>query len=344
LAQASVQAYSFPGKKMAGLTAMLHVFALLPWCGIAATLHSEDRSGIIRSEVSSRRVNLNAHGDIIKASGAAEVIQTLRGATCNIDFLMGQEKKNNCTTLGGGGGGGNSSGGNGTLLELANGTAPESGGGGGGAPVYPQPTAHTLLIDRGQCRDAAAIMNGKVQNATLFAKTYDEQDFVPKGCFQDACDPPGENAWDKVCFFYNANGDWPRSIASGTPICTRPKLLNGTKDTDGASCVDAYKVIDDDAVCKSAALCLGYEIAPKEEYSIGNFNASEHLDRPRGCFINEKNGYVYYNDYDPTIIPQRATVKVTGIPLCIVESVETVGPADPNANSTTGGGSANATK
>merc|ERR1719449_264935 len=88
--------------------------------------------------------------------------------------------------------------------------------------------------------------------------------------------------------------------------------MMGTKNTLN-SCPTGYKIVDDEDYCKSTATCLS--ISQGSDFRIGEVNASKHLEYPRGCFVDNDNGKVYYNG--PNSMGDGKDVK--GTPICVVE-------------------------
>merc|ERR1719213_972109 len=77
-------------------------------------------------------------------------------------------------------------------------------------------------------------------------------DSRPQGCFKYGCSEDTEAG----CYFYNA-GEGDGNV-SGTPVCTRNKLENGTIDGQGCGLFasQGYKVITSDTSCQAAATCM----------------------------------------------------------------------------------------
>lgn len=180
---------------------------------------------------------------------------------------------------------------------------------------------HEMILQEEMCIFAASEAGATTAHDS-FKEPAEWEDKHPKGCFKYKCSESPKN----VCYFYNGDGDWP-SQPKGTPICSRPKHLNGTKDSaakDGG-CPSGYKVVDDGETCYKSAGCLGY--CTGAEFRIGTSNASKHLEYPRGCFIDNTDGCVYYNG--PSSMGEGKSV--SGTPICNVSKVTTWGEAKPAA-------------
>lgn len=171
---------------------------------------------------------------------------------------------------------------------------------------------HSLILQEGMCIEAAR-MAGAYTFHDDFKLTSEWYDKHPKGCFKYNC---GE-ARNRICYFFNGDGDWPTGPLKGEPICSRPRRLNGTKDSPAADggCPAGYEVIDHNETCSEAAKCMGY--CQGTQFSIGVHNASHHLLHPRGCFIDDVDGCVYYNG--PSHMGVGTSVR--GTPICNVSNV-----------------------
>lgn len=174
-------------------------------------------------------------------------------------------------------------------------------------------TQHALILEESLCRQAAEYSNAMAgvhagPNSSMILPVNYEY-FKPRGCFKEACteSPTG------VCYVLNEIGDWP-SHPEGEAICSRPKNLNGTQDSNWG-CPTGYGVIDDPETCESVANCLSKTAG--EPFIIGTYNASRHLDYPRGCFIDSEDDKVYYNSASPL----GEGLNVRGTPICNVTNV-----------------------
>jgi len=194
--------------------------------------------------------------------------------------------------------------------------------------------ANETLTDETQCIFAQA-QSGAGTATALRISGERYENARPKGCFKYSC---SESA-NGVCYFYNGIGDWPDANLSktkysedfvGTPICSRPKYVLGTNDTN-AGCPGGYKAItSDDAtdqlqhenLCFLVANCLSYDRG--DEFRIGEHNASKHLDFPRGCFVDNDGlvagtaGEVFFNPKTAEGFGADGVVK--GTPICKVNS------------------------
>merc|ERR1712232_267411 len=108
------------------------------------------------------------------------------------------------------------------------------------------------------------------------------------GCFKESCPENSEG----VCYFYNPTPTEPDEIIDGTPVCHRPKLVNGTVNTN-AGCPAGYAPVTDSERCMEFGACLGYCIG--QEFRIDLQNASLYHQYPKHCFIHKVDGCVYYN-------------------------------------------------
>jgi len=171
---------------------------------------------------------------------------------------------------------------------------------------------HALITDPNVCEEAAARSGATTLQGHFEVTGAPYAETRPKGCFKEAC---GDN---NTCYFFNEYGGWPGPSIDGTPVCHRPKLLNGTKDTNGG-CPATYAVIDHEDVCRQAANCWDIPI-DRETFRIGfdPRNASKHLLYPRGCFIDVSTepAKVFFNPDEGG----ESGTNVKGIPICNVTS------------------------
>lgn len=169
---------------------------------------------------------------------------------------------------------------------------------------------HTNIEDEGDCEIAAGRLGlpkgspFRIPDSVRADKTY-EQDYFPKGCFHGKCDSSCTANDCSLCAFYNEAGQTPQNPV-GTPICTRPRFMNGTKDTTGKNdgdCPDGYKVVDNPQFCRTEITgCTthgegGYTNHP---FCINSQNNSKRHDFPHGCFIADDSlnepDHVFFND------------------------------------------------
>jgi len=136
----------------------------------------------------------------------------------------------------------------------------------------------------------------------------------PRGCWKGSCNKAGGQ-----CLFFNAVPLWPEAPIVGTPICRRPRLVNGTANTDGgnSSCPADYTVVTDETFCSEAADCLG--LCAGKEFRVGEKNRSEHEFYPQGCFVHAVEGCVYLNpSYPKTSNGTWTPSRPVGMPICTV--------------------------
>merc|ERR1711924_286609 len=110
-----------------------------------------------------------------------------------------------------------------------------------------------------------------------FRVPRDWKDKHPKGCFMIPC---GHGTG--TSYFYNPIGDMPLEPV-GTPVCSRPKFLNGTDNSNGG-CPAGYANIMHEEVCQQTAGCLGHCIG--EPFRKAVSNNSMHELFPEGCLID----------------------------------------------------------
>merc|ERR1719498_856371 len=202
---------------------------------------------------------------------------------CFESFLLGQSNKNNCTDA----------------------------------------NVHSLILREAECREAAAEANAQTGNGQAnFVVDYDNKDNHPIGCFKDA---------DKNIFWFNPDGDWPKHPEGetrnpgGTPVCSRKRYLNGTLPS---TCPAGYTAIQEEEACRSIAECEGYCMSsvfrvgiPAATNAVKNPPdprpawAADYNKMPKGCFIREEDGCVYFNK------PRAAApTSPAGIPLCSIST------------------------
>lgn len=177
---------------------------------------------------------------------------------------------------------------------------------------------HTLVTAKDDCIEAASRSGATTNDDTLKMNSSD-QAVSPTGCFKRACSSTDSS----ICYFYNGIAQLPaNAVVTGTPVCSRKKILTGTAGV-GGGCPTGYEVIegagsDVQNACISAAACLGKSLpqAPNSML-VGNMNASKHLDYPAGCFIDSLDGLVYFNG------PHQmgSSTAVTGTSICTVSDV-----------------------
>lgn len=165
-----------------------------------------------------------------------------------------------------------------------------------------------MILDMAECKQAAVMAGAKTNDD--FEVRYDWYNKHPEGCFKDEC-KDGKS----VCYFFNPSPTLPTALESGQPVCKRPKLINGTANTNG-ECKTGYQPIEDEAQCMEFGSCLGHCIG--SEFRINIKNASLYNQYPKFCFIKEEDGCVYFNEPREGMPDPAGPV---GMPLCNVSSV-----------------------
>jgi len=160
---------------------------------------------------------------------------------------------------------------------------------------------HNLIIEEALCMEAAEQAGENVTAKANFKIGIHWEKEHPVGCFKN-------NG-----YWFNANGNWPPLPVTGSPVCSRPKHMNGTKDGNGG-CPDGYEVIMDETTCRQSATCLGYPKAT--QFRTGEHNSSRKLDHPKGCWVdeNDRQGTAYFNEASAMGVGTH----VEGTPICIV--------------------------
>lgn len=279
---------------------LLAVFAAvalpIPGC-LGATLYAE-KSQTVRREPPAESLQMGAHGEMIQVSSAnADSTSHMRidgeGATAPDTLVTNQEALDDMAT------------------QFCDFDFPT---GKTGSNNCTHPTNQSLILQENMCIFAASEA-GATTSHSSFKEPSEWENVHPKGCFKYSCSEAANN----VCYFYNGDGDWPNGDLKGTPICSRPKHLNGTRNSAAADagCPAGYEVIDHGDTCFKTAGCLGY--CTGSEFRIGEQNASKHLEYPRGCFIDNTDGCVYYNG--PNALGRGTSV--SGTPICNVSKVTT---------------------
>lgn len=167
-------------------------------------------------------------------------------------------------------------------------------------------TNHTMIEDDGKCREAAETNHYVMPSNGVISGDFWEKT-RPKGCFKFPC---SESATGE-CYFYNEREDpVPARQIVGTPVCLKPKYMNGTAVGNATvTCPAGYAMITDEETCRGAGICQGYCEGSEFRASILAADAADLY--PEGCFIHAKEGCVYFN-------PPKATPPThpSGTPLC----------------------------
>lgn len=185
---------------------------------------------------------------------------------------------------------------------------------------------HARIYDMEDCKQAAVQANAGINSD--FELTSEWFNLHPEGCFQEECGAfqDGKRAGPNghgICYFFNRAEITPSAIFKGTPICKRPKLLNGTVNTNGdcsAAGDGGYQEITDEDACREFGTCLGRCIGDGSLYQfrININNASLYNDFPKYCFVHPTDQCVYFNE------PREGFTDPThprGMPLCNVSKV-----------------------
>jgi len=179
---------------------------------------------------------------------------------------------------------------------------------------------HDIILQQAMCKEAAAEHKITVPSERTFALESDWFHMHPKGCFKGSCSESPEG----VCYFFNGVEPDPdckaKSTCQGTPVCSRPRFLWGTDDTNGV-CPTGYKVLKDEEECSAAADCL--DSCAGGEFVIGVQNMSKIVEYPEGCFRDNTlvqgclKGTFFYN---PGNTLMGTPTHPKGTPLCVVET------------------------
>jgi hypothetical protein len=293
------------------------MFLVCLYGSMAATIHSEKESSVVRREQrtgSSNAVHLSARGEFVRSAKKPRTMVTGDVHTeASVGWLehprmaFGVSTRLNLTDA--------------TLMELARYDFPL---GEQGTNDCTHPDNEIFIDSPTECMFAADQSGAEVLDLSKFEiHNYGEwQDRHPKGCFKDAC----HEAANGICYFYNLKaGGKPTGPISGTPICQRPRFLFAEKDTNGrcdkvgGSGAGGYEAVMDENLCLMEGPLLGRADAP--QVRAGIFNATNHLLHPAGCFLDETTNLTYYNP--PVAGLTVPATGVTGIQVCNVTSVTT---------------------
>jgi len=265
----------------------------------------------MRREHLSRSVKLNAHGDgeVVESKSAPSDDDLQLPWFCNFDFPLGQVSSNICTN-----------------------------------------SSH--LTDLNLCRRAAHEAGASYSHdGFLVTQATAKQFFHPKGCFMNFCNQHDSGT---VCYFYNDPDDASRYLTSnddddpladdstwmddggsgdfnshgsrpvnGTPVCSRPKYMNGTKNGQGG-CPAGFEVLRDKTLCEASAVCLEYPMGNMSHYvnnqaddtlisSDGDVSQVDYNNFPGGCFTSDSK--IYYNA--KSTLSGLGSEEVRGTPLCM---------------------------
>lgn len=171
---------------------------------------------------------------------------------------------------------------------------------------------HSHVGDRALCELAGTLSGATYTQANMQIESADKI----KGCYKT-------EAGGVTSYYFNNKevpADPDATTLQGTPICSRARWWNGTKDSaakDGG-CPDGYAVVIDEDTCHKAGRCE--READDEEFRVGLKNASVHLDHPVGCFFDNVKQEVFYN---PSRLNQGIGAPpedsaVQGTPICNV--------------------------
>jgi len=191
------------------------------------------------------------------------------------------------------------------------------------------PTHHKLIYSAPLCEQAANETG--LPLASVFPVPTNDADVYPKGCFKTS---DGCAGGATECINFNLDGDMPTAPV-GLPVCTDPRHLFGTNDTNGDAANDdchqskGYETITTEDACSAAGACMGD--CEGGDFVIGlggdnGVNLTEYNAHPHGCFIDTSNKdgkahCVYWNpgsthhpyDLNTTLAVPTAPV---GRPLC----------------------------
>jgi len=186
-------------------------------------------------------------------------------------------------------------------------------------------TAKTAINSMKDCTEAAR--QAGVNATDDFLIEYDDYGKHPAGCFTVPClakslATTGKQNSHGQCYYYNPAPEKPDvSIAafSGQPVCKRPRIKQGTENTNGAdSCEDGYEPIKDEEECLNMQECLGKCRGGHLSYAqfrIDMENTTLYNSHPKWCFIRKEDNCVYFNQPFGSMTDPTHPV---GWPLCNV--------------------------
>jgi hypothetical protein len=156
-----------------------------------------------------------------------------------------------------------------------------------------------------------------------------DQEKHPKGCYTDEC---GDNVIQGTgkCVYFNKVYNHPAGTLTGTIVCYRNRLVNGTANSDGSidSCPGTeYEPITGIAKCQEAAQCLGYAANSLPHFVVDDKNRTLHDYYTQGCLIHtipNAQGVIGTVSFNP----QRNKVDGShwtpgaphGTPICVVKN------------------------
>jgi len=178
------------------------------------------------------------------------------------------------------------------------------------------PTDGSRLTSTSKCKDAAERRKfTKPEGTGDIAQNGKDNYEHPEGCFQHPCDEDPT----KDCYFYNDVATSPPAPIVGTPICSRPRYVDGTIDatTKDSTCPYGYLLIDDHDECQDMLTCKSYPsgVVFKIQDHI-HADELQYDDYPVGCFRDTPSssdpgapeGRVYFN------LPPSTRAAKTGLP------------------------------
>lgn len=185
---------------------------------------------------------------------------------------------------------------------------------------------HDLITDPAMCEHAATMTNAHIDVSNNgvdhpFQLTEEWWDSHPRGCFAWKCawDFEANTGSEKICYFFNPTGYDPCTQGKpceGTPVCFAAKYHLGAHDANGG-CPASYEVIDNEHTCRASASCQN--LCPGEHFLIGQSgNQSQHDEYPEGCFQDDSDGCLYFND--PAANGWGTPQRPKGTPLCKASS------------------------
>lgn len=172
----------------------------------------------------------------------------------------------------------------------------------------------TLILTHALCHTAAAGQEGDTFEVDPTLSDAIDQ---PEGCFKSAASK----------YFFNPVGLQRKNATTGlpipvagTPVCQRPIYTTGVAHNNGTVTCDAgYELINDENACQFEGNCDPEVAVPGVPFRITLGNASDEANYPKGCFVNNPDGKLYFNKItDDGVVWNLKPGNDTGTPVCKV--------------------------
>jgi|Transcript_51074 hypothetical protein len=179
-------------------------------------------------------------------------------------------------------------------------------------------SGYAQIQDHLICKEAADLAHMGWQAANNLWEINAEYEQVrPKGCFKFPCS--NQFSASGMCYYHNYVSGTPSGpiSASATPVCRRPRFVNGSAPESATVCPDEYEPITVEGICETAGICRQAPFPPNQQRRINEVETNAAVKYPHGCLQKAapNNDRVWFNAPNNEFAPSSPS----GTPICVAK-------------------------